>query len=71
MTQTLAENAIKHAVRHNIKGGHVHISTHLEDGFLKIQVINTGQYTPSVNTALNPQNNSKNGGIGLDNIIRR
>jgi two-component system, LytTR family, sensor kinase len=67
MTQTLAENAIKHSVRYTIKGGHVRISTHLTGDFFEIQVINSRQYAPSVN----PTINNKNGGIGLENINRR
>jgi two-component system, LytTR family, sensor kinase len=70
MVQTLVENAIKHAVRHNIQGGHVIIKTQLENTFLNIHVINSGQYCPSHQNRFDAES-STNGGIGLVNINRR
>ena len=64
MVQTLVENAIKHAVRHNKNGANISILARQEGAFLKIDVINSGQYTPSVFT-------SKNSGIGLENTRKR
>jgi two-component system, LytTR family, sensor kinase len=64
MVQTLVENAIKHAVRHNKNGAKIYISAHREGAFLKIDVINSGQYTPSVFQ-------QKNSGIGLENTRKR
>jgi two-component system, LytTR family, sensor kinase len=64
MVQTLVENAIKHSVRHNINGANISVSARQEGIFLKIDVINSGQYTPSVFS-------SKNSGIGLENTRKR
>jgi two-component system, LytTR family, sensor kinase len=64
MVQTLVENAIKHSVRHNINGANISVSARQEGVFLKIEVINSGQYTPSVFS-------SKNSGIGLENTRKR
>ena len=71
MVQTLVENAIKHAVRHNIQGGHVVIKTQMDSQFLKINVINSGQYSPSHQIRVDAESNNSNGGIGLKNINRR
>jgi Histidine kinase len=65
--QTLAENAIKHGISKTTKGGVIDIRTYLENDFLKIEVVNTGQLhfnTPSVTSV-------KNGGIGIENTRRR
>ena len=51
MVQTLVENAIKHAVRHNKNGANISILARQEGAFLKIEVINSGQYIPSVFTS--------------------
>jgi two-component system, LytTR family, sensor kinase len=64
MVQTLVENAIKHAVRHNKNGAKIYVSARQGRGFLKIDVINSGQYTPSVFQ-------QKNSGIGLENTRKR
>ena len=71
MVQTLVENAIKHAVRHNLQGGHVVIKTQMENGFLSINVINSGQYCPSQQNRVDAESTNSNGGIGLVNINRR
>ena len=64
MVQILVENAIKHSVRHNLKGGFVQIYAYKEKDFLNIKVINSGQYTPSVLE-------HKTSGIGLENTRKR
>jgi two-component system, LytTR family, sensor kinase len=64
MVQTLVENAIKHGVRYNKKGATISVSAKKEDDYLKIEVTNTGQYTPKALI-------SKNSGIGLDNTQKR
>jgi two-component system, LytTR family, sensor kinase len=64
MVQTLVENAIKHAVRHNKNGANISVLARQEGTFLKIEVINAGQYAPSVFV-------SKNSGIGLENTRKR
>jgi two-component system, LytTR family, sensor kinase len=64
MVQTLVENAIKHSVRHHINGANISVSARQKGEFLKIEVTNSGQYTPSVFA-------SKNSGIGLENTRKR
>jgi two-component system, LytTR family, sensor kinase len=68
MVQTLVENAIKHAVRHNKNGANISVSARQEGGFLKIDVINSGQYTPMNAGSVFA---SKNSGIGLENTCKR
>jgi sensor histidine kinase YesM len=68
MVQTLVENAIKHAVRHNKKGANITVSARQEGTFLKIDVINSGQYTPMNAGSVFV---SKNSGIGLENTRKR
>jgi Histidine kinase len=65
--QTLAENAIKHAISRSIEGGRVEIKSFLENDNLIIEVINSGQLLeggPSVFEA-------KKAGIGIENTRRR
>jgi hypothetical protein len=65
--QTLAENAIKHAISRSIEGGRVEIKSFLENDNLIIEVINSGQLSeggPSVFEA-------KKSGIGIENTRRR
>jgi Histidine kinase len=65
--QTLAENAIKHAISRSIEGGRVEIKSFLENDNLIIEVINSGQLSeggPSVFEA-------KKAGIGIENTRRR
>lgn len=67
MVQTLAENAIKHAIGQSASGGSVVIKSFLENNSLVIEVINSGQLTespPSVST-------TKKSGIGIENTRRR
>lgn len=67
MVQTLAENAIKHAIGQSASGGSVVIKSFLENNNLVIEVINSGQLTespPSVST-------TKKSGIGIENTRRR
>jgi LytS/YehU family sensor histidine kinase len=67
MVQTLAENAIKHAIGQSADGGNVVIKSFLENNNLVIEVINSGQLTespPSVST-------TKKSGIGIENTRRR
>ena len=58
---TLAENAIKHGIAQSIQGGFVHIKAHVENGHMKLEVCNTGHFSPDPNRQ----------GIGLANIQRR
>jgi hypothetical protein len=65
--QTLVENAIKHGLKDSANGVFIKIETILENGFLKINIMNSGQLgkeDPSVFK-------SKNGGIGVENTRRR
>jgi Histidine kinase len=65
--QTLAENAIKHAISRSIEGGRVDIKSFIENDNLIIEVINSGQLSeggPSVFEA-------KKAGIGIENTRRR
>jgi len=67
MVQTLAENAIKHAICPSQEGGRVVIKSFLEKDNLIIEVINSGRLketTPSVSA-------TKNSGIGIENTRRR
>lgn len=66
MVQTLAENAIKHAIGQSAKGGSVVIKSFLEKGNLVIEVINSGRLetAPSVSSV-------KKTGIGIENTRRR
>jgi sensor histidine kinase YesM len=67
IVQTLVENAIKHGLKESANGVCIKIQSYLENNFLKIDIINSGQLhdnTPSVNPL-------KNRGIGVDNTRRR
>ncbi|MDZ7878065.1 MAG: histidine kinase [Saprospiraceae bacterium] len=66
IVQTLVENAIKHGLKESPKGVSIKIESRLEEGFFKIDIINSGQLhnTPSVNE-------QKNSGIGVENTRRR
>jgi LytS/YehU family sensor histidine kinase len=78
MVQTLVENAIKHSVRHHAKGGSVQIKAYQNGDFLKIDVINSGQYAPSPlqrspmrQESSRTVSEQKTGGIGLENTRKR
>ena len=63
----MVENAIKHGLQSAPNGVLIKISSHLNAGFLMINIINSGQLkkeTPSVS-------NAKNSGIGVENTRRR
>jgi sensor histidine kinase YesM len=67
IVQTLVENAIKHGLKESPNGVFIKIESHLAQGCLKIDIINSGQLrngTPSVIQA-------KNSGIGVENTRRR
>jgi sensor histidine kinase YesM len=67
VVQTLVENAIKHGLKESPNGVFIKIESRLEEGFLKIDIINSGQLrnsTPSVNQP-------KSSGIGVENTRRR
>jgi two-component system, LytTR family, sensor kinase len=68
MVEKLVENAIKHAVRHNKNGANITVTARQEGAFLKIDVINSGQYTPMNAGSVFQQ---KNSGIGLENTRKR
>ena len=63
--QTLAENAIKHSISQSTEGGYIHIKTYLTNGFLFIEIKNTGQLKASQNNTRKPI------GIGIDNTQKR
>jgi two-component sensor histidine kinase len=63
--QTLTENAIKHSISRNTEGGDIHIKTYANDGFLFIEIRNTGQLKAPIN------NEGKPIGIGVDNTKKR
>ncbi len=65
--QTLAENAIKHAIARTIKGGHIRIKSFLINNNLTIEIINSGQLTEADPSVFKP----KDSGIGIENIRRR
>lgn len=67
IVQTLVENAIKHGLKGSIDGVSIKIESYLNDNFLTINVINSGQLQnrdPSVSDL-------KNSGIGVENTRRR
>ncbi|MGK7389221.1 MAG: sensor histidine kinase [Candidatus Cyclobacteriaceae bacterium M2_1C_046] len=59
--QLLVENAIKHGISLLPGGGEIRISTHLENGNLIVQVMNTGQLSTPASAS----------GIGLNNAAER
>jgi LytS/YehU family sensor histidine kinase len=63
MIQTLVENGIKHGVATLTKGGEINLKAWEEEGRLKIQIRNSGQY-------INGKNIS-NSGYGLENTQQR
>ena len=65
--QTLAENAIKHAIAQTNKDGHIRIKSFLMDNNLTIEIINSGQLTEADPSVFKP----KDSGIGIENIRRR
>jgi anti-sigma regulatory factor (Ser/Thr protein kinase) len=74
MVQTLVENAIKHSIRHNPKSGYIHVRACQEGDFLKIEVSNSGQFSPNSKNSyqtISSQEKDKKGGIGLENTRRR
>jgi sensor histidine kinase YesM len=67
IVQTLVENAIKHGLKESPNGVFIKIESFVENGFLNINIINSGQIknsTPSVAVI-------KNSGIGVENTRRR
>lgn len=75
IVQTLAENAIKHAIRQNTNGGLIKINTAIKEGFLVIDIINNGQLIqkepPSVSDPFLTNSDAKDGGIGIENTEKR
>jgi sensor histidine kinase YesM len=65
--QTLVENAIKHGLKESSNGVFIKIQSRLENDFLKIDIINSGQ----LHNGLPSVNQPKNSGIGVDNTRRR
>jgi sensor histidine kinase YesM len=63
MLQTLVENAIKHGISKQVKGGIVKIISDFRDNFHELAVLNTG--------LLNVNGNSKGGGFGLSSTQDR
>ena len=72
--QTLAENAIKHAISRSTEGGLVQIKSFLENDNLIIEVINSGQLpeaTPLPNLPTDSVSTLPKTGIGIENTRRR
>jgi Histidine kinase len=72
--QTLAENAIKHAISRSIEGGRVEIKSFLENDNLIIEVINSGQLAEAPPQYLGQKDTNsevKKSGIGIENTRRR
>ncbi len=63
MLQTLVENGVKHGISTLMEGGHIHISTKVEDEVLQIQIRNSGQYVNGSQV--------KHDGYGLENTKER
>ncbi len=63
MIQTLVENGIKHGVSNLKHGGHVKVTTEVENNTMRVLIRNSGSYK---NGVVNP-----NGGYGLQNTKRR
>ncbi len=68
IVQTITENAIKHAIRHNKNGGIIKIKSIVEDQFLHINITNNGQLSPITPPSVLEQNE---GGIGIENTEKR
>lgn len=64
MIQTLVENAIKHGVQKAEKWGFVEVKTHIESGYLLINIRNTGVFHDH-------DNHADDSGFGLENTRRR
>jgi sensor histidine kinase YesM len=62
MVQTLVENGIKHGIANLIEGGVLKLTTEVNNGEMKIEIKNSGQYQ-----------NGKNGGkgYGIANTVQR
>jgi sensor histidine kinase YesM len=67
IVQTLVENAIKHGLKESPNGVFIKIQSQLEKGFLRIDIINSGQLRISPPSVYEP----KNSGIGVENTRRR
>lgn len=63
MLQTLVENGIKHGISKLKRGGMLKISAHVENQKLKIEIRNTGYFSPS--------GNLNGAGLGIPNTKRR
>ena len=64
MLQTIVENGIKHGISRLKKGGLISLKTKVHEGFLIIQIRNSGRYFPK------PES-TKVGGYGLKSTIQR
>ncbi|MFT5617340.1 MAG: two-component system LytT family sensor kinase [Arenicella sp.] len=64
LLQTVVENGIKHGISKLKNGGKISVRTKVEDGFLIVQIRNSGVYAP------NP-NNPKSTGYGLRSTKQR
>jgi two-component system, LytTR family, sensor kinase len=63
MLQTIVENCVKHGISNIIKGGQILIKTFVENDFLFIEIVNSGQF--------NPKYNQQSDGFGISNTIER
>lgn len=62
MIQTIVENGIKHGISTLPKGGHLKIKSSVKNDLVSLEVINSGQYDPSI---------SPDTGFGLANSTER
>ncbi len=63
MIQTLVENGVKHGISKLTEGGTIQLKTIVENGKLKIQIRNSGQFSAN--------GHKKRGGLGLTNTSQR
>lgn len=63
--QTLVENGIKHGVSQLIKGGQIEVTCKVYNGNLKVNIINSGQYSAT------DKNKEAASGFGIENSKQR
>ncbi|MFN2438638.1 MAG: sensor histidine kinase [Chitinophagaceae bacterium] len=70
MLQTLVENAIKHGISKQIKGGVIKVISDIQENYHMLVVENTGRLTQSVSDELSPDNLMERG-FGLSSTQDR
>ncbi len=63
MVQTLVENGIKHGIATLVEGGLLRLTTSVNNGVMKIEIKNSGQYNNGYNTTRS--------GYGIANTVQR